>query len=89
MIIFFLQKRPQNCEHIYYIYPNSKRVQTYLFVKDDMIYFAFYRSFRGFDMIYWTPMSGSYFLKGSYIKKMLNILEKLSSFWADTAGLGK
>ena len=28
----------------------------------------------GFKMIYWTPISGSYFLKGS-------ILEKCGKFW--------
>ena len=40
-------------------------------------------------MIYWTPISGSYFLKGS-------ILEKCGIFWengrfvrADMVGLGK
>ena len=30
--------------------------------------------FMGFKMIYWTPISGSYFLKGS-------ILEKCGHFW--------
>ena len=33
-------------------------------------------------MIYWTPISGSYFLKGC-------ILEKRPFFRADMAGLGK
>ena len=37
----------------------------------------------GFRMIYWTPISGSYFLKGC-------ILEKCEPFFrADMAGLGK
>ena len=36
----------------------------------------------GFKMIYWTPISGSYFLKES-------ILEKCGIFRADMAGLGK
>ena len=41
----------------------------------------------GFKMIHWTPISGSYFMKGC-------ILEKCGNFWknntarADMAGLG-
>ena len=50
----------------------------------------------GFKMIYWTPLSGSYFLWGSILEKKWKILEKRPFFrpdWgnitrADMAGLG-
>ena len=43
----------------------------------------------GFKMIYWTPISGSYFLKGSILEKSGIFLKKLLFFQADMAGLGK
>ena len=55
--------------------------------------------FIGFNLIYWTPMSASYFLKGSILEKCGNIWKNgrfsgqlLPDFGniarADTAGLG-
>ena len=43
----------------------------------------------GFNLIYWTPMGGSYFLLGSNLEKFWKILEKRPFFRADMAGLGK
>ena len=43
----------------------------------------------GFKMIYWTPISGSYFLKGCILEKCGNFWKKLPFFRADMAGLGK
>ena len=42
----------------------------------------------GFKMIYWTPMSGSYFFLGFYFGKMWNFFEKRPFFRADMARLG-
>ena len=43
----------------------------------------------GFKMIYWNPMSGSYFLYGSILEKCDFFFEKPPFFRADIAGLGK
>ena len=43
----------------------------------------------GFKMIYWTFMSGSYFLYGSILEKCGKLWKKRPFFRADMAGLGK
>ena len=56
-------------------------------------------NYVGFNLIYWTPMSGSYFLYGSILEKCGNFRKnsRLSgriwpdwgnTTWADMAGLG-
>ena len=53
----------------------------------------------GFNLIYWTPMSGSYFLYGSILEKCGNFWKNCrfsgwiwpdwgNTTWADMAGLG-
>ena len=53
----------------------------------------------GFNLIYWTPMSGSYFLKHSILEKCGNLWKNGrfsgriwpdwgNTAWADMAGLG-
>ena len=42
----------------------------------------------GFNCIYWTSIGGSYFLLGSNLEKILNILGKVPFFRVDMAGLG-
>ena len=55
--------------------------------------------FIGFKMIYWTTMSGSYFLDGSILEKCGNFWKNVcfsgriwpdwgNTAWADMAGLG-
>ena len=41
------------------------------------------------NLIYWIPICGSYFLKGSILEKMWKNMEKLLFFRTATAGLGK
>ena len=43
----------------------------------------------GFNLIYWTPMSGSYFLGGSNLEKYGKFWKKLPFFQTDLAGLRK
>ena len=56
-------------------------------------------NYAGFNLIYWTPMSGSYFLYGSILKKCGNFRKNGrfpgriwpdwgNTTWADMAGLG-
>ena len=49
----------------------------------------------GFNLIYWTPLGGSYFLLGSNLEKYEKKMEKRqiwpdwgNTTWADLAGLG-
>ena len=55
----------------------------------DIFFLHLKEHFVGFNLIYWTSMSGSYFLYGSILEKMWKLWEKRLFFWADMAGLGK
>ena len=81
-------KFPQNFPQLLSKYLYSKLYIRLSIHQKEMIFFAFERAFVGFNLIYWTPITGSYFLYGSILEKCRS-LEKRPFFQADMSGLGK
>ena len=92
-------KFPQNSPRCLSKYLYSKLCIGLSVYQKKMISFVFGREFRGFNLIYWTPMRGSYFLYGSNMEKCDLFLKNGRFFgriwpdwgnstWADMAGLG-
>ena len=78
-------------------YPYSKANLGIPVYQNNAISFAFERHFMGFNLIYWNPNGGKYFLEGShfekYGKKTAVFSRQLRPDWgntarAATAGLG-